>query len=279
MKTILIPVDDSATCLNTLKYVARLSHTIQAERIILLKSLYVSVYAQLLPSADFVLLSAAGIEEQRLHQEQQLRLLSSDLSKNCNTSTKVELASSQEPILRAVTDFIAAHQTDMIVIGTDGELEESGSEVGQEAVAIAKASTIPVLAVPHNAHYKPLKQALIPCDFSSVSRLSILKDLDNLKLSAKPQLMILNVDPQHKHLSEEAKHADALKTFLESYQYEVHYTDDRDTVRGIINFADSKEVQLIIALPGKHSFFYNLTHQSITEGLALNSHLPILILK
>jgi hypothetical protein len=36
---------------------------------------------------------------------------------------------------------------------------------------------------------------------------------------------------------------------------------------------------MIIALPGKYSFFYNLTHKSITQAIALNAARPVLILK
>jgi hypothetical protein len=100
-----------------------------------------------------------------------------------------------------------------------------------------------------------------------------------LHLTTNPKLLILNVDPKQNHVDHEKEHTEALKEVLESYNYKVYYSDDHDTVKGIVNFADSHHVHLIIALPGKHSFFYNLTHQSITQALAVNSHQPILILK
>jgi nucleotide-binding universal stress UspA family protein len=43
--------------------------------------------------------------------------------------------------------------------------------------------------------------------------------------------------------------------------------------------SDNNPVQLIIALPGRHSFLYHLTHQNIQQGILRNAQKPVLILK
>src|SRR6202790_3436185 len=75
MKTLLIPIDFSAATENVLKYAADFSCDTHIERIILLKSFYVSLYAQLLPSADFVQLSAEDIDGERQKVEEDLNTL------------------------------------------------------------------------------------------------------------------------------------------------------------------------------------------------------------
>ena len=278
MKTILIPVDFSDTCLNTLKYAADLSRAIQVDRIVLLKSYYVSMYEELLPSTDFVQQSAESIQGNRQAQEQQLLVVSKQLLQKCNPGIQIKIVSSNEPLLRAVHQQITKEKPDLLLLGTDGDANNE-SHVGQQVVSIAKISPVPVLIIPPNAQHQALEYALVPCDFAAVTRLNILKDLRSLHLTSNPKLLILNVDPKQNHLDHEKEHTEALKDVLESYNYKVYYANDQDTVKGIINFADSNQVHLIIALPGKHSFFYNLTHQSITHALAVNSHQPILILK
>jgi nucleotide-binding universal stress UspA family protein len=278
MKTILLPVDFSDTCSNTLKYAADLSCAINVDRIILLKSYYVSIYEQILPSADFVQVSAENIQDNRQAEEQQLLTISKQLLQKCNPGIQIKIASSNEPLLRAMHQLITDEKPDLVLLGTDSSLVEE-SHVGQQVVAIAKISPVPVLIVPCNAQYQAVEYALVPCDFAAVTRLNILKDLRSLHLTSNPKLLILNVDPKQNHVDHEKEHTEALKEVLESYNYKVYYSDDHDTVKGIVNFADNHHVHLIIALPGKHSFFYNLTHQSITQALAVNSHQPILILK
>lgn len=277
MKTILIPIDFSTTCDNVLKYAAALSTRIQAQRIILLKSYYVSLYAQLLPSADFVQLSAENIEDERLSHETRLADISKELLLQCTHDIKVDIAITEEPLLRSVLQVSADENVDLLLIGSDAQNSDEESYIGGQIVTIAKASRVPVLIVPANAQHQPLKNVLIPVDFSAVSRLSLVHHLQNLQFASNPQLWVLNVDPKHE--GHESEHAEALKTALETYDYKLFYAHDANVVKGILNFANTNDVQLIVALPGKHSFFYNLTHNSITEALALNSGKPVLILK
>jgi nucleotide-binding universal stress UspA family protein len=280
MKTILIPVDFSETSANALKYVAALAKDMGAERIILLKSFYKSMYEQLLPSADFVQLSADDIQAERDEINEQLKNLTNNMLKKCDPLIRIQNAVSELPLLRAVHQLIQDEHPDLLVIGSDNSLvHQTESYIGQQVISIAKTSPVPVLVIPSDATYKKIERALLPCDFETVSRLNLLKDLHSPLDWLHPKLLVLNIDPTQKHLSHEQEHIEALKGPLEGYDYTISYTEDQNTVQGILNFARQNDVQLITALPGKYSFFYKFTHSSTTEALAMDSNQPILILK
>ncbi len=279
MKTLLLPVDFSNTCLNTLKYVGCLSKDLQISRIILLKSYYVSMYAQLLPSVDFVQLSADDILAERQRQEEQLQTLSIQMLSECNPAVKIELASSEEPLLRAIQEVVARYQPDLLVLGAKDEKANDDNPVGDRVVTVAKTSTVPVLVVPPQAKYQPLKQVLVPCDFNAVARLSLLSKLQSLNFSSHPELIILSVNSSGSSDAAKAEHTELLRQQLQNNSYRVEYVSQPNVVEGVVRFADEYDVQLIVALPGKHSFFYNLTHQSISQAIATNAHQPVLILK
>jgi len=164
-------------------------------------------------------------------------------------------------------------------MGSDNITYLDETYIGDQVITIAKTSTIPVLLVPDGVRYKKIKQALLPCDFAAISRLGLLKVFHSTQKWPHPELMVLNVDQKQKHLIHGSEPTDSLKKLLENYQYKVYYSADKNIVNGILSFAKTHEVQLIISLPGKNSFFYNLTHRSITDALALNTHHPVLILK
>ena len=279
MRTILIPVDLSDATENVLKYAADFCVDTSVERVILLKCYYVSVYAQLLPSPDFVQLSAADIAGERKDQEAKLRATGEVLLKKCNNCVEIQTAFSELPVLRAIHEQIVNKQPNLVMIGSDKTSYEDGSHLGEQIVAIAKTSSIPVMIIPDCVKYKKIDQALVPCDFGAVSRLSALQGFQSRQKWIHPELMVLNVNAKQKHLSKEEQLASGLADMLEGYIYKVYYSEDKDTVHGILDFAKKHDAQLIIALPGKYSFFYNLTHRSITRALALNSTLPVLILK
>ena len=280
MKTILIPVDFSDTSTNALKYATELIKDIPVEKIILLKSFYKSVYEQLLPSADFIQLSTEDIWLERNEVNEQLRSLTDSILKKCNPTIAIQTVISELPLLRAIHQLIAEKNPDLLIVGSDNcivQLKES--YIGQQVIGIAKTSPVPVLIVPADASYRKIERALVPCDFLAVSRLSLLQGKNNPIDWAHPKLMVLNIDPQLKHLSHENDHITSLKDQLAGYDFEIYYTGDEKVVDGILKFARANDVQLITALPGKYSFFYKFTHRSTTDALAKDSNHPILILK
>jgi nucleotide-binding universal stress UspA family protein len=277
MKTLLIPIDFSAATENVLKYAADFSCDTHIERIILLKSFYVSIYAQLLPSADFVQLSAEDIDAERQKVAEDLNTLGHELLKKCDPSIHVKTAVSELPLIRAIHQLIADEQPYMLMMGHDNNLDESF--IDDQIIAITKTSPIPVMIVPAAVRYKKIEKALVPVDFSAISRLNALKVFRDPAKWLHPHLMVLNIDPKQKHKESDEHLASGLVELLEGYEYNVYYSKDNNTVHGILDFADKHYVQLIIALPGKYSFFYNLAHRSITNALALNASRPVLILK
>ncbi|WPU98589.1 universal stress protein [Mucilaginibacter sp. cycad4] len=277
MKTILIPVDFSETSNNAIKYAADMGCDMPVKKIILLKSYYTSVYEQILPSPDFLQLSADDFENERIKIEEQLSALRLKLRNRCHENIDIETVISTEPIIRAIHETIEDQQPDLMIVGGDigGEL----SMIGEQIIEIAKSSSVKVLIIPANTVYQKIEQALVPCDFEAVARLGILKGLNTSHSWLNPKLMILYVDPKRKHIGREAEFEASVKQLVNCYECKLHYSEDKNIVRGILNFAVEQQVQLIIALPGKHSFFYNLTHSSITEALSLNARHPVLILK
>jgi hypothetical protein len=279
MKTLLIPVNFSGSSENIIQYAADFSCDTHVERIILLKSFYVSVYAQLLPSADFVQVSAEEINEERQQEVEKLKELGHQLLKKCLPTIKIKTAISELPLLRAVHQVLADEQADVVMIGTDKTLNENDEYISEQIIAIAKTSPRPVMIVPNHIRYKKIEEAVVPCDFAAISRLNAFKSYRDPAKWLHPKLLLLNVDAKHQDPENDPKLASGLKELMEGYEYEVYYSEDKDTVHGIFDFARKHDPQLIIALPGKYSFFYNLTHHSITKALALNANRAVLILK
>lgn len=74
-----------------------------------------------------------------------------------------------------------------------------------------------------------------------------------------------------------------LESYIQQHLTEIpssiYYSHDEDIINGILKFAAGHETDLIIALPGRHSFLYYLASRSISEGIYQNTSQPVLILK
>ncbi|GLU55494.1 universal stress protein [Dyadobacter frigoris] len=273
MKTILIPVDFSNTSSNALQFIADLNQDIDIEKIILLKTHYVSIYSSIIPSG-YGQSNAEYILQERTETEEKLNATGQELLKKCKNGVKVEIAVSDLPILRAVHEMIRDQGPTLLLLGSDASDDES--PIGEYVIEIAQISTIPVLIIPSASKYKKVERVLVPCGPGAIPQLPRLNRLR--QILPNPELVILNVD--HKHTGDDGNYQAQIKEMLGDFSYKVFYAQEKNIAKGILDFAkESKDIQLIVALPGKYSFFYNLTHQNITEAITLNAKTPVLIFK
>lgn len=272
MKTILIPVDFSEDSLNTVRYAANLSNRQDIDQIILFSSFFVSLFEQIYPSADFIQPGEEDIRDQKKELLRKLENTGIGLQKRVRQNIKVKTILVEKPLLRAVLQIVDEERPDVIFL----------HKTCSHMIEISKISPVPVFIIPEKAEYESIKNAVVACDFTTLNHLSLLKRLHTIKHWPHPKLALLNVDPQHRHLLPEHPSLEIegiVKEVLHDYEYQLYYSDDNDILRGVLNFAEEQQQQMIIALPGIHSFLYNLTHQSITEGLSRDSDKPVLILK
>ncbi len=282
MKTVIIPVDFSAASDNAVKHAAALSQVTEYEigRIVLVNSYHVSIYEQILPSPDLVQVSEEEITARRGQIKVQLAALKQEVS--LRTRVQVDTVESDQPLMRTLLEQIALTKADMIILGSNSAPSDKDSELGEQIIEVAKLSPIPVLIVPACASYSGINTVLLPCDFKNLSNLKPLKTMQESDLWTKKKVLVLNVDPNFRRAQPDDKFKEvenSLQGYLQNIDYEVYYSDDRDTLGGILKFAGEKAADMIIALPGKHSFFYAMTHQSISQALSINGKIPVLILK
>lgn len=281
MKTLLVPVDFTATSENAVNVAAEWSQRYGYERIILLKSFYDSVFESVTVAAEYSNFNPDCINTERQHAEAQLQQACRQLADRL-PQVKVMTAVSEAPLLRALLEVVRTERPELIIAGSDNYSHSSGSNVAEHVIPIAKASPVRVLVVPSTYTYQPVADALVPCDLNTLEIVDKVNSLRSAPQWHDVRLHVLNVDAKESYLKRDStfvEREDRLHGYLKNFQYQLHYRNDKNVLAGIKNFLHEQEVQLVIALPGRHSFLYNLTHSSISEALYRNVSKPVLILK
>ncbi|MCF6404335.1 universal stress protein [Chitinophaga filiformis] len=282
MKTLLIPVDFSPTSDNAVDFAIEWCKDYGYERIILLKSFYDTVFDHIVVSAEYAPVSPHYMARER----QEANALMDDLSQDIITKTnkKVQVVSmvSEAPLLRAILEVIKEESPEMVVLGSDNFKYSSGSFIAANLIPIAKASPARVLIVPVTYTYRPVKTILVPVDYKTLDSLHKLENLQIPPQWNDSKLLVLHVDAKEKYLNPDDQLIAAeqhVHERLRDYQHDICYSSDKNIINGILNFTEKHKVQLIISLPGKHSFLYYLTHKSISDAICRNAREPVMILK
>lgn len=280
MRTILVPVDFTSTTENAVRIAADWAKAYEYQNIILLKTAGESEfdYLHIAEGHSFV------NEESVNNLLQRTELLFAQLMKivaEKSAEIKVSKVLSDWTLTRSINELLKNEPSvELIILGSDDQTSTTESFVSEHIISIARTSPVKTLIVPHSYHYTPVKNIFIPCDIKGIKRLERLFNHKSVIHKQDVRLSFLNINSREKEDESQKKELeDYIREHLTEIPSSIHYSHDENIIRGILNFAASDKADLIIALPGKHSFLYYLASRSISEGIYQNTHQPVLILK
>lgn len=283
MKTLLLPIDFSAASENAINFAASWSKNYNYDRIILLKSFYTSMYENVIMAGEFANVDQYYLNTIRLQQKEQLDTICKHLSRMAGPEIQVNSAVTELPLVRSIIEVIKSENPDMILLGSDNNSQNSNEAfVSANVIQIARISPIRVLIVPAHYAYQPVQKALVPFHFNTVRALDKLNHIHASPQWKDVKLFVVNVDAKPRNLIPDDSLTQAetsLHNYLKNFQHEIYYEANKSVINGILEFKKMNEVQLLIALPGVHSFLYSLTHKSISEALYKKCRIPVMILK
>lgn len=282
MRTILVPIDFTSTTENAVKVASQWAKQYEYEHIILLKTSDESEFDYLHIAEGHSFVNEESINSLLEKTELLLNKLSNIILEKF-PDLKVSKAVSNWTLTRSINDIVKQQPSiELIVLGSDDQAASSNSVVSENIISIARTSPVKTLIVPNGYNYSEIKNILIPCDINGITKLERLFNHKYIIRKQDVQLMFLNIQTKENQTIIEEKKAE-IQEYIHQHLTEIpstiYYSYDKNIVDGILTFASSNKTDLIIALPGKHSFLYFLTSTSISEGIYQNVNQPVLILK
>ncbi|WP_153797813.1 universal stress protein [Foetidibacter luteolus] len=277
MKTILVPTDFSATASNAAHYAVHLAKQVNCHKIILYNAYQVPV----ITDAVMTPVELVGIEEMREVSEQGLEKFRQQLQDYAGPESDITLDTVSDFALLAesIDDVCKEYQIDLIVMGITGGNKVEEVLIGSNTISVARHTTVPVIIVPADVEFTPIREIVLACDFKKVVETTPVAPIKKILDETGAKLFVLNIDHNRKHQTGETVFESLLlDTLLQGYNPEYHFADSPDFVEGINHFVSENKVDLIITIPKKHGIFESLFKRSHTKMLAYHSHVPLVVL-
>lgn len=168
------------------------------------------------------------------------------------------------------------HHHDFIVMGSNGPKGYKGV-LGSNTQRVIRNSSVPVLIVKGKYEDFKIKNILFASTFekSAEKHFKTVTELANV-LNAKVHL--LNVNTPHNFKETDAANEN-IDTFLKPYPkgaYPINIINALNEERGIINFSQKNEIDVIVLSTHGKSGLKKLISPSITEGVINNSDIPVI---
>jgi nucleotide-binding universal stress UspA family protein len=181
-------------------------------------------------------------------------------------------------IITAVDDYVEENTDPWLVVVGNNISNENASWPDSTLIEAFKKLKYPVLAIPQGAAFKPVSRLCLAFDNKHTGNEGALQHLINIVLHMHVQLLVLNAQgagqPQP-----QAGIDEAAKSILAPVNPQYHIeTGVKDIDEAIERFSAGNNIDWLVLIPRKHSFFENIFHHSHTKKLALHSVVPILAL-
>lgn len=259
MNTVIVPVDFSETSLNAAKYAAQLLVGHYGVNMILYHS-----YSKA-AEADTV---TANLEK-----------LKADLMKD--HVVKIDVLAHEESDFVDGLEKAARHRrADLVIMGITGKSAIAQVFFGSNTLKMAERKACPVLIIPESASFSPIKNVMLTSDFKNTLNTTPSAPIKDFLNAFKPQLHVVNVDNEHYISLTENYEAEKqeLKAMFAEYNPEFYFMRLYDVDEAINLFAESRNIDLIIAIQKNRSFIGKLLNGSRTKTLSFHSKMPILVM-
>ena len=269
MKTILVPVDFSATAANAAEFAGNLATFYNADL-----WLYHSYESPVFVSGNTFL---NGDNKQQIEMECEMQVFKKEIQTklkfSINIRTKIAMASLHE----GLDAFCKEINPDIVVMGISGKSGFAKLVSGSNTLKVVHYLKCPVLVIPPKAVFIPVRKIGFACNYDKVLYGSSIDILEKVVKDFNAELCVMDVHSHYKKYNqEEILEGMFVNELLKKIKPEYYTIDAEDITEGINSFANEANIDWIAAIPKDHNPADRLFKHSHTKDLLYHAHVPVL---
>jgi nucleotide-binding universal stress UspA family protein len=272
MKSILVPTDFSTCSINAVHYAADLANHIQA-KIVLFHAFHPPVMVSEVPDM-------LSITEMKDLQIENLEKLATEIKAKHGENLQIETVCESGFAVDEIQIYQEENENDLIIMGMKHVGQFTEKVIGSLTTTLMYKSFCPILSIPENYSFKSINEIVLATDFNDSSPNLIFEPLIAFIETFDAHLHLLNV-AKNVHEMVEASHSateEKYKKTFETIKHSVHYIKNESVVEGINHFITSREMDLVVMIPKKHTFWENILHEPQTKKIAFHANIPVMAL-
>lgn len=276
MKKILLPTDFSAAAMNAMEYAVQL---FQGEPCMFyVVNTYAPVALYTAYSYDASLDLDIGQTFKRKSEEHVQKAIDQINEKFPDDQHQFVGVCSFNLLSNEIAELVQDHHIDAIIMGTNGASGLKEVFIGSETMHVIKEAKVPVIGVPANFSFKPLKDLLFTTDYNIGTDQVGLSLLEGLCLKNVSRLVFLNVDQGEGLTDKQTANREALNAYFKNDAHLTQIAQDMEVLDAVEDFQSRTAIDLLVMVHNKRNFFENLLFKPVIQKIVHHSSVPFLIL-
>ncbi|MEN7547451.1 universal stress protein [Rapidithrix thailandica] len=281
MKSILVPIDFSATSINALHYAIAIAKKLRSS-ITLFNSFQVPITTGInTPPVEYI---ETLTEEREQDHKNRLQKIIDDLEDPFYEDQSGKIQFVIQVLQGLATDMIEEvselEDFDMIIMGTSGASGFNEFLWGSITAHVMDRIHIPMMAIPEKAQFQGFRHLVYATDFQDQD----IENIDYLKVFCElfdAELTILHVNKDEKKASLESKKLHQLEEnywFTPVSQLHFKLIKNKSAEKGLLTFLKENNIDLIAVMPQHRGFIEGIFHSSVCKRLTYHSDTPVLVM-
>jgi len=276
MKNILLPTDFSENAFNASSYALQLFAEDECTFYLL------HTYTPIATNAGMLVNTYSALQLEEVTRDAAIKgmeVLEKKLSKEYpNPKHTFIKITTFNLLVSEIVACVKEYNIDLIVMGTQGATGAKEIFLGTHTMFTIKKVKCPVIAVPSGFKFEPPKEILFATDYRFFPRNKYFTFLKELCTSHDSKLNLLNAYFGNPLEADQLK----MKAYLDDYFNQIshlfHIAEGTDIANAIKVFQESHNINLLVMIHNKHSFFENLLFKPVINEIVHHTKVPFLVI-
>ena len=262
MKTIIAPTDFSSVSYNACLYAAKMAEDIKAELVLL--------HVMELPAAaaEFPIMQEAFVE---IDMQEELSELRDELLAETNNKVNIQTKHILGSVEYEIKELCTEKEPFVVVMGTHSYNLINRFFIGSTTLYSIKHLRYPVLVIPSNVQYKPVKKIALATDMKNIYEVPV-HEIEMIVKYFNAELQIFYAGKDKQKINRNSLAGLLLDHRLENLYPQLYYMEDEDVLKGVLSLAEQHQTDLVMIIPKKHGLF----HRSQSKDFIFYSDIPVM---
>ncbi len=197
-----------------------------------------------------------------------------ELSKLDKKGVKVVALPLEGELLEAIPKFNLENAINLIVLGPESTNIKDPYFLGETSGSLVKKTEIPVLIVPENYKFAPIKKVLMAIKSGSIKKKNALVPIKEILSTFDAEMKLLQVKTSD-FLPEDAEIQEELEEIISSTKS----SENATLFQGVLEHLNENHPDLLCVFRRKRGFFAKLWEENTVLKKDFESRIPLLVLR
>lgn len=191
-----------------------------------------------------------------------------------------EIISKKGKLAEVMAIIIEEKEIDLVVMGNSGCSEIKAIFMGSNVLkAIAKIKKCPILTIPKEIDFKPIKEIAFVTDYKSTYNAKLLDILQFIAKHFKSKIRIMHINEEESLNKIQQSNRNILLEYLSDFDYTLNWMPlFKSKATAIESFLEELNIDLLAMVNYEHSFLERIGREPVIKRMAFDLDIPFLVI-